>query len=515
MKIFTKLLISLVVMTSLLFASLFVLLQWSFDKGMLDYINQRELKGLESLANNLITVHAELGDFSQLKAHPRIWHETVKASMAGKSFTQVEVKALINEKRSTRKRPEHRPPPHRDETALTQKPALQHRGFHEGGGPPPGHRPAPKHLVEQDHLPNQDGFNPNRLPSLLSAEKQVILGSYQADFSTLAITKNNKTLAYLALPPAKKLTSSFDLAFSKSQQSTWLIIFIAGFSVTLLVTILLSRYLIKGIQTLANATHQLNSGKYDIQLQPKGKDELANLARNFNDLAQTLSQNESSRKAWLANISHELRTPLAIVKGELEALQDGIRPVTPDSLQSLADEVIHLQKLIDDLNQLSNAEIGALNYQKAKINISALVAQNIQRRAADIDQHGITLVPQITNNKLDIWGDSTRINQLFDNLITNSLKYTDSPGQLHITITKSNQQAQITIEDSSPSVPKASIAKLFDHLYRVENSRNRKTGGSGLGLAICQKIVQAHQGEITAYPSPQGGLGIKVTLALI
>lgn len=203
---------------------------------------------------------------------------------------------------------------------------------------------------------------------------------------------------------------------------------------------------------------------------------------------------------------------MAIVKGELEALQDGVREVTPMSLQSLADEITHLQKLINDLNQLTNADIGALSYQKKKHNLSKLLNHNILRHINTAKTQGLLLTATISKGKTIIWADETRINQLIDNIITNALKYTDAPGEICISLTAKDKQAFLLIEDSAPSVPDSAIGKLFEHLFRVENSRNRRTGGSGLGLALCKKIVTAHHGTISAYHSEQGGLGIKITL---
>ena len=514
MKIFTKLLITLVIMTTILFASLYTLLRWSFDEGMLNYINQREIRGLTLLADNLIQVQQEIGDLEQLQQKPYWWHETLKASMLGQALDKEAINQIKNNIQG-RKKAVKTPRFHQDSPPINRHRLSENKtnNIHERQRPPRERLPE-KHTLATRRLENPL-FDPKRAPSLLNTNKKPIIGRHKAEFTLLAINGPQGVIGYLALPPAQSLTSSFDLAFSQSQQKTWLIILFAVFSITFLVSVLLSRYLVKNIQTLAKATHQLNNGNFNVQLLPHGKDELATLARNFNDLAQTLSQNEISRKAWLADISHELRTPLAIVKGEIEALQDGIRPVTPDSLQSLADEINHLQKLIADLNQLSNADIGALSYQKEQHNIIALLQLNLQRHEQAIAAQGLTLSSQFSHEKILVWADSTRLHQLFDNILTNSLKYTDSPGTIAIAVTKEKKNVILTFEDSSPCVPDDAMDKLFDHLFRVESSRNRQTGGSGLGLALCKKIVTAHQGSISTYASPLGGLGLKIILPKI
>ncbi len=120
---------------------------------------------------------------------------------------------------------------------------------------------------------------------------------------------------------------------------------------------------------------------------------------------------------------------------------------------------------------------------------------NLQRHEQTIAAQGLTLSSQFSHEKILVWADSTRLHQLFDNILTNSLKYTDSPGTIAIAVTKDKKNVILTFEDSSPCVPDDAIDKLFDHLFRVESSRNRQTGGSGLGLALCKKIVTAHQRE--------------------
>jgi len=291
-------------------------------------------------------------------------------------------------------------------------------------------------------------------------------------------------------------------------------IIVGVFVLIFMVTLPLSRHFVLPITKLKKAVVKLNNGALQTRLEVVGRDELATLARNFNDLAATLEQNEDSRKRWLADISHELRTPLAIVKGEIEAMEDGIRPLDKTGLQSLSEEVAHLQKLINDLNELTNAEIGALRYQKSVLDLTLLLSQSVERHQIILDKEGLLVNIQCSNKPLVVWADETRLNQLFDNIFTNCLKYTDAPGKVFVSLTKHKQKAEIIIEDSAPAVPESALAKLFEHLYRVESSRNRKTGGSGLGLALCKNIVHAHQGSIEEFSSKQGGLAIKITLPL-
>lgn len=219
------------------------------------------------------------------------------------------------------------------------------------------------------------------------------------------------------------------------------------------------------------------------------------------------------RRDFMADISHELRTPLAVLRGELEAIQDGVRQFTPESVASLQAEVGTLTKLVDDLHQLSMSDEGALAYQKAPvdvINILEVVTGAFRERFASRDLKINLSLP----DSAVVFGDRDRLMQLFNNLLENSLRYTDGGGALHISGRQENGHFALTFADSAPGVKDAQLEKLFERFYRTEGSRNRASGGSGLGLAICVNIVEAHGGTIRAAHSPFGGVSITVELPL-
>jgi two-component system sensor histidine kinase BaeS len=244
-----------------------------------------------------------------------------------------------------------------------------------------------------------------------------------------------------------------------------------------------------------------------------GTDELGQLARDFNSLALTLEKNEQARRQWVADISHELRTPLAVLRGEVEALQDGVRQTTPETLHSLHSEVMRLSRMVDDLHQLALSDVGALTYRKRKVNLGEELREAADSFRSGFAGKGIMLAADLPSAPaIDVFADPERLHQLFNNLLDNSLKYTEAGGRLDIRLETGEGVASIHFMDSAPGVPEAEIGRLFDRLYRVESSRSRATGGAGLGLAICRNIVEAHEGTITAKPSPLGGVWITVVL---
>ncbi len=520
MKIFTKLILILLFTSLLLLTVIYAAVQWSFDRGMLEYVNKKELASLQLLSKNLAHfyqqeqswqslvvsnnsdrrppsrrqggVFSSPPNFSPLpnkgsNSHPSTtWHQIVKFSNEG-------VELPANVAQYLRKNNDFQP---------------QNNRFSEF--PPPPRRPRPTN--HQQRPPQKDA---RLYPSLLNAKKQQVLGPVSKDFSLQAINLKGIIIGYLALPPKTQLTDAFDLAFLEQTKANLFYIVLALFIVIIIIAVPISRHFVMPIKRLERAMRSLNSGDFKVKTNVTGNDELSSLSLNFNDLAKTLEQNENSRNTWLANISHELRTPIAIIKGEIEAIEDGIRPLDFNSLSSLNDEVKHLHKLVNDLSTLSNAEIGAMRYQKQKINLVTIIENNLLRHQQKSTELNIAINQFFASTNVTIWADETRINQLIDNLINNCFKYTQAPGTINISLTKAGTQAILTINDSFPSVPDDSLTKLFDHLYRIESSRNRKTGGSGLGLALCKKIIFAHQGTIEATHSKLGGLEIRCTLSLV
>lgn len=219
------------------------------------------------------------------------------------------------------------------------------------------------------------------------------------------------------------------------------------------------------------------------------------------------------RRDFMADISHELRTPLAVLRGELEAIQDGVRQFTPESVASLQAEVGTLTKLVDDLHQLSMSDEGALAYQKTSVDLIPLLEVAGGAFRERFASRGLTLHFSLPDSVM-VFGDPDRLMQLFNNLLENSLRYTDSGGSLHISAEQRDNMLLLTFADSAPGVRDEQLQKLFERFYRTEGSRNRASGGSGLGLAICDNIVQAHNGRIRASHSPFGGLSITVELPL-
>ncbi|POU03289.1 two-component system sensor histidine kinase BaeA [Escherichia sp. ESNIH1] len=328
-----------------------------------------------------------------------------------------------------------------------------------------------------------------------------------------AIMVNGAEVGAVIASPVERLTRNTDINFDRQQRRTsWLIVGLATL-LAALATFPLARGLLAPVKRLVEGTHRLAAGDFTTRVATSSPDELGKLAQDFNQLASTLEKNQQMRRDFMADISHELRTPLAVLRGELEAIQDGVRQFTPESVASLQAEVGTLTKLVDDLHQLSMSDEGALAYQKAPMDVITLleIAAGVFRER--FASRGLTLSVSLPESAI-VFGDRDRLMQLFNNLLENSLRYTDAGGQLVISASVKTDTLAMTFADSGPGVSDQQLSRLFERFYRTEGSRNRASGGSGLGLPICVNIVEAHGGTIAAAHSPFGGVSITVELPL-
>lgn len=263
------------------------------------------------------------------------------------------------------------------------------------------------------------------------------------------------------------------------------------------------------------ATERIAHGALDVRLTTGRRDELGDVMRNVNSMAEGLQRLERSRRRWLADMSHELRTPLTVLQGEIEALVDGVRPLSPHAMVSLRDEVLTLGRLVNDLHTLAMADLQTLPCQFEKLEVQPWLMALLQRCRERFAAQGLTLTfeLQALQGLTAMW-DRTRLEQLVNNLLENSSRYTDAPGQIVVTTAHHDAQVEIFVDDSAPGVPSEALPRLFEPLYRVDDARTRQTGGSGLGLAICEAIVRAHGGTIRAEAAAIGGLRVVVTLPL-
>jgi len=327
--------------------------------------------------------------------------------------------------------------------------------------------------------------------SLYNQQKQVIVGREEIDENPLIepILLNNNVIGWIGLVPSKLAANSPAKAFLNAQLHNYIIITLLVIVLAFIMAIVLSKHLIRPIQQIVVATDELNKGNFTNRITPLSQDELGTLSNNFNKLANTLQENQQMRFQWMSDTSHELRTPLTVLRSHLIAVQDGVFVADTKRINLLIDQVNNLNLLVDDLSQLAHSDTASLHYQFKTLNIASLLQHTLDSYSARFTQCQLYVAPLELDNSVNyqVYGDRERLQQLFINLLENTCRYTEQPGQLQINLELVKQDLKLTFSDSAPGVNKQDQKQLFDRFYRVEKSRSREYGGTGLGLALCNK----------------------------
>ena len=335
------------------------------------------------------------------------------------------------------------------------------------------------------------------------------------DLIKVPIQYQGEVIGWVVTKKHNSMSGALEQSFYQQQQNNFLWIVLLVALLSFLLSWILVHHLLTPLKQLQSAANSLQSGDYSTRIEVKGEDELAALSCRFNELSRSLLHQKETREQWLADISHELRTPISVLKSEIEAIQDGIRKPEPKYIDSLHSQVQNLSQLVNDLYQLSLSDAGVQFDLSERVSVSNILKTSCAQYQLRCQEKQIVLQTFIDpKDKHCIQGDKKSLTQLFSNVLENSFRYTDGPGQLRVHLSNKDKQLHICIEDSAPCVPTAALPKLFDRLFRVDESRSRLSGGSGLGLSICKTIVQAHQGEMTVTYSKLGGLAVTITFPL-
>ncbi len=484
LKIKHKLFLILTSASVLIIAGMFLFTRLSFERGLIRYVDTMEMRHLNTMARILEENYAAEKNWAFLTEDPMAWER----------FKRFTFRQWRMEGNGCRPR-FMEPPPVKEFT----------------------HAPGMEPMVRMHKNMHGRGKMPGRALVLLGPDKQTLMGERAGvdENRLIPVKHDGYVVGYLGMTAPCSAVEEEELLFFKGQTRMFLMIALCMVIVAVLVAVWTAYYLEGPIKTLAGATKSLASGLYRTRIPVKSNDELGRLSADFNVLAETLEGNEKDRKKWVEDIAHELRTPLTLLKGELEAVEDGVRTLNDDTLKRLKGDIEHLVVLVGDLNELSRTDKGAMAYKKERTDLVGVIRRVSERFTDAFRDNGIEYDNTILDSvNVSVTADPERLSQLFVNLFQNSLNHTHEGGKVLVSLHRDKEKVYITVEDSKPGVPDESLPRLFDRLYRVESSRNRKFGGSGLGLAICKNIVEAHGGTITAQPSKLGGLSICIGLPL-
>lgn len=282
-------------------------------------------------------------------------------------------------------------------------------------------------------------------------------------------------------------------------------------------SVLVGARLVRPLRALTGAAQRMRDGEDTAPVRVTADNEIGRLAATFNDMSAHRARLESQRKAMVSDVAHELRTPLSNIRGWLEAAQDGVADPDPAFIASLHEEAVQLQHIIDDLQDLAQADAGTLRLHAEPVRIEELLAQVAAAHQARAETAEVALTVQPSPPDRPVPGltaDPVRLRQAIGNLVSNAVRHTPAGGQVTLRAygSASGDAVLVDVSDTGTGIPAADLAHVFDRFWRGEKSRSRRTGGSGLGLAIVRKLTEAHGGTATAASVP--GEGSVFTLRL-
>ncbi len=286
---------------------------------------------------------------------------------------------------------------------------------------------------------------------------------------------------------------------------------IAGLAAVLL-TVGLSRRVLGPVETLTAAARQMEKGDLSQRVEVQSDDELGELAQAFNAMADGLTRLEDLRRSLVSDVAHELRTPLSNIQGYLEALQDGVVEPRQEVIDSLHEEAMLLNRLVDDLQELALAEAGQLKLERQAVAPADLVNRALEAARPRAAAKGIVLRADLPANMPLVDVDAQRIGQVLGNLLSNALTHTPSVGEVVVSARPGESEIALSVSDTGEGIPPDHLSYIFERFYRADKSRSRATGGTGLGLAIAKQLVEAHGGRIEV--ASEVGRGTQFTFTL-
>ncbi len=299
--------------------------------------------------------------------------------------------------------------------------------------------------------------------------------------------------------------ATFYEQFRASLNEAFLWAGVAAVFLALIASLAFSRQVVRPLQAISDASLRIADGHYEERVREDWDDEFGQLAHSFNQMAEKLEQVEARRLQLIGDVSHELRTPLTAIKGSMEGLIDGVLPSTSETFEQIHQETDRLNRIVDDLQELSRVEAGAIEIKPGKVKLTDLTQTSIRMMERQFADKGISLTTSLPANLKPILADEGRTLQVLINLLGNALRYTPSGGRVVLSAEVHAKEMWISVRDNGLGIPLEHLPHLFDRFYRVDKSRSRQSGGgSGIGLTIAKHLVEAQGGRIWADSEGEG-----------
>jgi signal transduction histidine kinase len=331
---------------------------------------------------------------------------------------------------------------------------------------------------------------------------------------SLAIEVDGRRVGYLVPGNAVTALREPELSFLGSLGQTMVPVGIAACAVAILLGLFLTWQLTDPLRKLTAAAQGIAGGDLSQRVDIKSKDEFGALGRTFNEMGENLARAEKLRQNMVADIAHELRTPLSVMRGNLEAILDGVFEPTRENVAAIHREAILLSRLVDDLQELALAEAGQLRIEMEPSSMNSLIDRVGKSSSARAAQAGVSIVTDVAGDLPLVNMDQQRIGQVLSNLLDNALRYSPHGGMVTIRAERTADAVRVDVVDQGPGMDPKEVSLVFERFYRGDKARSRTTGGVGLGLAVVKQLVEAHGGRVWAESTKGQGATLSFTLPL-
>jgi signal transduction histidine kinase len=324
--------------------------------------------------------------------------------------------------------------------------------------------------------------------------------------SAVVLKVDEKTMGYLLPEGGVAFTSSDEQSLLNRLNRPALTAALVAGVASLILALLFAYGLLRPVRELTHAAAQLARGDLSQRVKVRGGDEIAWLGETFNHMAESLEQAEEYRRAMTADIAHELRNPLAVQRANLEAMQDGVYPLTAENLEQVLAQNRLLTRLVEDLRTLALADAGQLALERTSTDYPALVQRVVDRFTPTASAHQVRLSLDLPAASFaPVLLDPMRVEQILGNLLSNALRHTPEGGQIMLKLVPMSGGVSLSVRDTGAGIPAEALPHLFERFYRADKARSREEGGTGLGLAIARQLAEAQGGTLTAANHPDGG----------
>lgn len=315
--------------------------------------------------------------------------------------------------------------------------------------------------------------------------------------ASLPITLDAKVIGYLLVRSSEQtlLSEAQNIFLAELQRNIVYSVLVSGV-IAVALGILVSRVVAAPLADLAKVARRLSERRLDVRAEPRGAQEIADVAIAFNGMAASLQQAETNRRNLTADIAHELRTPLTVIQGNLRAMIDGVYPLDRAEISTVYDETRLLGRLVEDLRVLALAEARQLDLRPQHVDVEQVLRATAAQFQVSAENANVRLSADSAANLPPIHADADRVAQVLRNLVNNALRHTPAGGTVTLTAEKLANTIRVAVRDTGEGIATEKLPNVFERFFRGDASRARETGGSGLGLAIVKSLVEAMGGQV-------------------